>query len=357
MTAPWLCGNRNSSKVSWISSAAGASYKVAPAAGTHTMNWSGPIANRPSMLLAVYAPAPGGGGGTAGTVVEQYAYGPYGEGIGDAALGGTPFRYAGHRYDEETGLIYMRARYYSVSLGRFLSPDPAGYADGPNLYAYAYNNPVNFIDPSGLAAEMAANVASGAWDIMGRCAESCIGINYFTGSKGVRRGLGYLSEETILGDPGFWMSMEGLGPPGALVGGTGAAYAWLARLYGVSTKASGSLSGRALAMSGVPTEVRVSEYTGIPRNVGPGRVTIPGSGKGGYRVPDFDPNASMALRGTCMECKDLGRLVSSPQLRDLQTNANNLGGPLEIWTNATLPKSGQLFDAIQAGDVITKPIP
>ena len=44
----------------------------------------------------------------------------------------------------------MRARYYDPALGRFLSEDPIGIADGLNLYAYAGNYPVNMWDPTGL---------------------------------------------------------------------------------------------------------------------------------------------------------------------------------------------------------------
>ena len=89
-------------------------------------------------------------GDSAGSVVERYAYGPHGEGL-DEGLGSIAFRYAGHRYDPETKLVYMRARFYSVAIGRFLSPDPIGYADGFNLYTYVANSPLNFIDPTGLA--------------------------------------------------------------------------------------------------------------------------------------------------------------------------------------------------------------
>jgi hypothetical protein len=45
---------------------------------------------------------------------------------------------------------YYRARYYDVSVGRFLSEDPSGFDDGTNFYSYTGNNPVNFEDPSGL---------------------------------------------------------------------------------------------------------------------------------------------------------------------------------------------------------------
>jgi len=47
----------------------------------------------------------------------------------------------------------MGARMCSPALGRFLSPDPAGYADGPNLHAYARSNPIACRDPTGLGAQ------------------------------------------------------------------------------------------------------------------------------------------------------------------------------------------------------------
>ena len=49
----------------------------------------------------------------------------------------------------ETGLYYMRARYYDPQLGRFVSEDPIGLAGGINAYVYAGDNPVNGRDPSG----------------------------------------------------------------------------------------------------------------------------------------------------------------------------------------------------------------
>ena len=60
------------------------------------------------------------------------------------------FRLAGAEYDQETGLYYMRARYYDPQLGRFLSEDPIGIEGGLNLYAYVGDDPVNGSDPTGL---------------------------------------------------------------------------------------------------------------------------------------------------------------------------------------------------------------
>lgn len=53
----------------------------------------------------------------------------------------SPWRFSSKRHDPESGFIYFGRRYYSPNLGRWMTPDPQGFQDGPNLYAYVKNSP------------------------------------------------------------------------------------------------------------------------------------------------------------------------------------------------------------------------
>jgi RHS repeat-associated protein len=83
-------------------------------------------------------------------VVNQYSYLPFGE-AQTATEGVTNrIRYAGRELESMSGLYYNNARWYDPQLHRFISEDPIGIAGGLNLYSYTANDPVNFVDPSGL---------------------------------------------------------------------------------------------------------------------------------------------------------------------------------------------------------------
>ena len=86
-----------------------------------------------------------------GSIDSRYIYDAFGNQL-DNSADINPFRYCGEYYDAETGLIYLRNRYYDSTNGRFINEDPI--KDGLNWYVYCGNNPVAFVDPSGLILKL-----------------------------------------------------------------------------------------------------------------------------------------------------------------------------------------------------------
>lgn len=84
-----------------------------------------------------------------GHVVQRLDYDPWGVVTTDTNTGFQPFGFAGGLYDPDTGLVRFGARDYDARTGRWTTPDPALFAGGDNLYAYASNDPVNVVDPTG----------------------------------------------------------------------------------------------------------------------------------------------------------------------------------------------------------------
>lgn len=108
-----------------------------------------------------------------GNVTATFEYKPYGSvyaagGMSDAPDGPG---YTGHVNDPDTGLVYMQARYYDPVAARFFSIDPVGIEAGKIAtfarFAYASNNPVLNVDPTGMEC-----TGSHITDSNGNCADS-----------------------------------------------------------------------------------------------------------------------------------------------------------------------------------------
>jgi RHS repeat-associated protein len=97
----------------------------------------------------------GSGGATSATA----SYTPYGSLEGSTGTATTPLGFAGQLTDAETGLQYLRARFYEPQTGQFLSRDPLVWMTRAP-YEYAGSNPLTYIDPTGL--EAVAETAGGA---------------------------------------------------------------------------------------------------------------------------------------------------------------------------------------------------
>jgi len=105
-----------------------------------------------------------------GKVVEHRQYDSFGKVVrrttGPAAGApatsgvGIDFGYAGRPLEARTGLSDNRARWYEPGTGKFINEDPSGFRGGDaNLFRYVGNDPLNKVDPSGLAAKWAQQAA------------------------------------------------------------------------------------------------------------------------------------------------------------------------------------------------------
>ncbi len=134
--------------------------------------------------------------GANGAIATQYAYSTFGETSSTGAASTNPFQFTGREYDS-TGLYYLRARYYSPALGRFVSEDPFNFArlkeknlaftSGvlANGYNYVLDSPPNFRDFSGLSPDDPFGFAvgmTGGFGIPGFGASASGGVGYDSNS-------------------------------------------------------------------------------------------------------------------------------------------------------------------------------
>jgi RHS repeat-associated protein len=86
-----------------------------------------------------------------GAIAQSLEYDAFGRVLNETGSGFQPFGFAGGLYDADTKLVRFGARDYDPDMGRWTNKDPIGFAGGDtNIYAYVGNDPVNWVDLSGL---------------------------------------------------------------------------------------------------------------------------------------------------------------------------------------------------------------
>ncbi len=103
-----------------------------------------------------------------GTVQERFCYDAFGRIEGLASDWNRTF--TGQVYDNETGLMLYRNRFYAPTLGRFLQRDPIGYEAGDlNLVRYVSSRPCTYTDEMGTSPAVAGAIGAAAGCVLGGC--------------------------------------------------------------------------------------------------------------------------------------------------------------------------------------------
>ena len=150
------------------------------------------------------------------TEVAQYRYNSFGKVVAQAGTLEQPFQFSTKRYDAGTGLNYYGYRFYSPGVERWMNRDPLGERGGINLYGFVQNDPVNFVDPEGLARVPLPRIRPNSkWNPKGRDPRTDMAKKFdkrFYDTVGDGIGL-FLPFATPLGWAGRWAT-----PAGVLLG-------------------------------------------------------------------------------------------------------------------------------------------
>ena len=266
--------------------------------------------------------------GASGSVTDKYAYTAFGMVANREGGQPNPFRYLG-RYgimDDGNGLSYARARYFSPSLGRFLTKDPllGNDEDGQSLhrYAYALNNPLRLVDVTGLSPQKGgvSSAESAYWGAFDESFYSSPGYKILQVAE-----VAGLAAQVTLDVIEFALQLHGLAELHAVY-----LRVRIPQIYAQFAAKSGTQLARELGGAG-------EQMSGI---VGP-KTRIPSlTGTANYRVPDeLIPNVQLR------DAKNVGELRITPQLIDFgqYSQQQDLRFILDVRQNTVIGPSAQQF--------------
>lgn len=162
-----------------------------------------------------------------GAVAESYSYGAYGDPQVFSSAGaplqsssaGNRLLLTGQPYFPELGLHRQGVRWYRPEWGRFITPDPLGFLDGPNPFVYVGAQPMEFIDPLGLCRKAAGGC--GSYSSPANGGGSSLALVAPIGLTGLSVGTGGVTLPTALGVGPFVLAIGSVLGPGGLLKANG----------------------------------------------------------------------------------------------------------------------------------------
>ncbi|QEX16439.1 hypothetical protein FRZ44_17320 [Hypericibacter terrae] len=271
-----------------------------------------------------------------GAVAWRANYRPYGERLVTVAGVTESKGFIGERHDDETGLLYLNARYYDPVLARFIQADPSDPSQpgvGPNRYTYAGGNPIGALDPSGLVG---VPLPSQNFVYPAGGPRVQIEVNIPALSIGpyipYNSGWGYLEPalnvaqfalqpyidvyenffvgpfqtalttflESPLGDLGLYASLQGMGPPGTIIGGLGEV-----GVSGLRTLAGIGKTGTALPAESTAVRGLTGEFYSVAFETKLSPTSYPGVSRGAHfqeanesllKAMEWDPDFTLDMQ-------------------------------------------------------------
>ncbi len=293
-------------------------------------------------------------------------YGPFGEQVTVSTV--VQKSYAGLFRDGEAGLDYAEARSYQVRTGRFNAPDPV-YAglfapQAWNRYGYALNNPLSFVDPTGLVADSCTTTDTWSQDGDNWILNTTLKCKDNNGGGGGGSWADFLSWiHSTWGDSSIYGTSGGTegyatsgGGGGSGVGGSGCIFSAEvcskaqkieSELGEVEVSIAGVPSGPAVAAAALAIGARGEQLVKGAFNIGSKVQTLV---NGRIRIPDG------TLPGRISEIKNVAYQPLTRQLQDYIQIAGSSGAKLDLWVRSTTRLSGPVLDASRAGTIRIIPV-